>query len=79
MDSLLGLLRDVSEPIDNILRCTLLLADKIFHLSSPNGYAYNSYIHMLMGVIMNSPLLMVSLSLVFCGFVIGIIKRLITS
>lgn len=64
----------VTAPIDRILNAFWNLITAIFGMSSSTGY-----FNQLIATIMNSPLLLVCVSLMVIGFVIGILKRLITA
>lgn len=58
------------EPIDNVINA---FGQIIFSIFSPNGYFVS-----LVSFIVNSPYLLISLSLIVCGFVFGILNRLIS-
>lgn len=64
-------LRAVTEPIDRILGCFRSIIYSMFRLSS------SGLLKMLVTTIMENEYLLVSLSLVIIGFVIGILGRLI--
>lgn len=72
-------LRAVTEPIDRILNAVIALCTSIFTTQSGGDYINGgSWIHMLIYTIVNNQYLLISLSLVLCGFVIGVLKRVIS-
>lgn len=62
----------VTSTIDVIINAFIRLFYAIFSASN------SSYMNLLIQTIMGNPLLLVSVSLVTLGFVIGILRRLIT-
>lgn len=66
-------LRAVVEPIDNIINAFVSIVSSIFGINSPNFFLRD-----LVNTIINNPYLLICVSLMICGFVIGILKRLIT-
>lgn len=72
--------RDVLEPIDRIINAVYTLAARIFRLNIGNGSLYSdSFMKMVVDTIVGNPYLLISVSLLFCGFILGILKRMITS
>lgn len=63
----------VITPIDNVINAMMRLANRIFGGSSVG----DGFMRLLIQTIINNPLLLISLSLTMCGFVIGILKRII--
>lgn len=76
------LIRATTEPIDRIINAVVRLANAIFMITTTdNGAVGNShgYMNMLITTITSNHYLLIGVSLVFCGFVIGIISRMIHS
>lgn len=70
-------LRATAEPIDNIIRCFITLANKIFNVTSSGALAGSSWMYQLVSTIMSNQYLLVGLALLVCGFVIGLLERMI--
>lgn len=77
MDFIDGLVRSV-EPIDQIINGVLSLFSWMF-ATSGQGANQGSWASMVINTIINNDYLLISLSLITCGFAIGILKRLINS
>lgn len=69
---MLGIINPVTAPIDRIINAFITLFKRIFVNTS------SGFFRLLMETIMAEPLLYLGAILLLCGFVIGILRRMIT-